>query len=54
MSDYGFATYDERTGKRIAKINSKYPVFGPKYADIKIDCNNLTAEECVEKIISVL
>lgn len=25
-----------------------------KYADIKIDCNNLTAEECVEKIISVL
>lgn len=35
MSDYGFATYDERTGKRVAKINSKYPVFGPKYADIK-------------------
>lgn len=25
-----------------------------KYADIKIDCNKLTAEECVEKIISVL
>ena len=25
-----------------------------KYADIKIDCNNLTAEECVEKIIAVL
>ena len=25
-----------------------------KYADIKIDCNNLTAEECVEKIISSL
>lgn len=25
-----------------------------KYADIKIDCNNLTAEECVGKIISAL
>ncbi|MBQ5883120.1 MAG: shikimate kinase, partial [Clostridia bacterium] len=25
-----------------------------KYADIKIDCNNLTAEECVGKIISSL
>lgn len=25
-----------------------------KYADIKIDCENLTAEECVEKIISCL
>ena len=23
-----------------------------KYADVKIDCSNLTAEECVEKIIS--
>lgn len=25
-----------------------------KYADIKIDCDNLTAEECVEKIIANL
>ncbi len=25
-----------------------------KFADIKIDCNKLTAEECVEKIISFL
>lgn len=25
-----------------------------KYADIKIDCDNLTAEECVEKIIQSL
>lgn len=25
-----------------------------KYADIKIDCDNLTAEECVEKIIQLL
>ena len=25
-----------------------------KYADIKIDCDNLTAEECVEKIIRLL
>ena len=25
-----------------------------KYADVKIDCDNLTAEECVEKIIADL
>ncbi len=25
-----------------------------KYADIKVDCDNLTAEECVEKIIADL
>ena len=25
-----------------------------KYADVKIDCDNLTAEECVEKIIANL
>ena len=34
MSDYGFATYDERTGKVSEKINSKYPIFGPEYRNI--------------------
>ena len=36
MSDYGFATYDERSGKKIkGSVNSKWPIFGPKYGDIK-------------------
>lgn len=36
MSDYGFVTYDEKTGKkRLGSINSKWPIFGPKYNDIK-------------------
>lgn len=34
MSDYGFATYDERTGRVSEKINSKYPIFGPEYRNI--------------------
>lgn len=34
MSDYGFATYDERTGRVSEKINSKYPIFGPEYKNI--------------------
>ena len=35
MSDYGFATYDERNDKkRLGSVNSKWPIFGPKYADI--------------------
>lgn len=34
MSDYGFATYDEKTGKIAEKINSKYPIFGPEYSKI--------------------
>lgn len=35
MSDYGFATYDEKNPKkRLGTINSKWPIFGPKYADI--------------------
>ena len=34
MSDYGFATYDDRTGRVSEKINSKYPVFGPEYKKI--------------------
>ena len=36
MRDYGFATYDEKSGKRKeGSVNSKWPIFGPKYADIK-------------------
>lgn len=36
MSDYGFVTYDANTGKRLeASVNSKWPIFGPKYGDIK-------------------
>ena len=35
MSDYGFATYDEKNPKkRLGTINSKWPIFGPKYANI--------------------
>lgn len=35
MSDYGFATYDEKnSNKRIASINSKWPIFGPEYNNI--------------------
>ena len=36
MSDYGFATYDERSGKKIeGVVNSKWPIFGPNYSDVK-------------------
>lgn len=34
MSDYGFATFDEKTGRNEMKINSKWPVFGPEYSKI--------------------
>lgn len=35
MNDYGFATYDEKTGKkRQGTVNSKWPIFGPKYSQI--------------------
>ena len=35
MSDYGFATYDENGKKVEGVVNSKWPIFGPKYNDIK-------------------
>lgn len=35
MSDYGFATYDKGGKKRTGSVNSKWPIFGPKYSDIK-------------------
>lgn len=34
MSDYGFATYDDKTGKIAEKISYKYPIFGPEYRNI--------------------
>lgn len=34
MSDYGFATYDKGGKKRLGSINSKWPIFGPRYKDI--------------------
>lgn len=36
MSNYGFATYDDKkTTRKTGEINSKWPIFGPKYSDIK-------------------
>lgn len=36
MSDYGFATYDvKNSNRRLGVVNSKWPIFGPKYNDIK-------------------
>ena len=36
MSNYGFATYDEKKKNRLqGVVNSKWPIFGPKYSDIK-------------------
>lgn len=34
MADYGFATYNPRTKKLDGEVNSKYPIFGPKYNSI--------------------
>ena len=35
MSDYGFATYDGSVhNRRKGVVNSKWPIFGPKYTDI--------------------
>lgn len=34
MSDYGFMTYSDN-GKKDGAVNSKYPIFGPKYNNIK-------------------
>jgi len=35
MRDYGFSTYDESGNKLDGFVNSKYPIFGPKYNNIK-------------------
>lgn len=41
-------------GTTVDDIFNDRKVLYEKYADLKIDCNNLTAEECVEKIITNL
>ena len=36
MNDYGFATYDPTKSNQIqGAVNSKWPIFGPRYSDIK-------------------
>lgn len=35
MRNYGFATYDPATQRQEGIVNSKFPIFGPKYNDIK-------------------
>ncbi|MBO5857989.1 MAG: shikimate kinase [Clostridia bacterium] len=42
------------SGTTVEDIFNERKALYEKYADIKIDCKDLTAEECVEKIISVL
>lgn len=42
------------SGTTLEDIYNDRKALYEKYADIKIDCNKLTAEECVEKIISLL
>lgn len=42
------------SGTTVEDIFKERKALYEKYADIKIDCENLTAEECVEKIISCL
>lgn len=34
MSNYGFATYDSETQRIQGMVNSKFPIFGPRYNDI--------------------
>lgn len=48
MSDYGFATYDDRTGKIAQKINSKYPIFGPEYSGISAQYRTTNIIETVQ------
>ena len=42
------------SGTTVEDIFKERKALYEKYADVKIDCENLTAEECVEKIISCL
>lgn len=48
MSDYGFATYDEKSGKLAEKINSKYPIFGPEYKGIDAQYRTINIVETVQ------
>lgn len=35
MADYGFTTYDPQTDRIEGTVNSKFPIFGPRYDQIK-------------------
>lgn len=54
MSDYGFATYDEKTGKVSEKINSKYPIFGPEYRGIVEQFKTIHIEDVTEASVEDL
>lgn len=49
MSDYGFVTYDEKTGRVSEKINSKYPIFGPEYKNIATQFRTIRLVETTER-----
>lgn len=49
MSDYGFATYDDKTGRVGEKINSKYPVFGPEYNKIATEYKTIRLVDTTER-----
>lgn len=51
MSDYGFATFDEKTGRNEMKINSKWPVFGPEYAKIAQQFKTIHLTDTVSKAV---
>lgn len=51
MSDYGFATFDEKTGRNEMKINSKWPVFGPEYAKIAQQFKTIHLTDTVSKTV---
>ena len=43
-----------KKGETIADLFEKRRPLYEKYADVTVDCFGLTAEECVEKIISLI
>lgn len=51
MSDYGFATYDEKTGRVAMKINSKWPVFGPEYSKIAKEFKTVSLVDAKENTV---
>lgn len=51
MSDYGFATFDEKTGRNEMKINSKWPVFGPEYSKIAQQFKTIHLTDTVSKAV---
>lgn len=43
-----------KNGTTVAELYSERKALYEKYADITLDCEGLTAEQCVDKIISLL